>query len=110
MTPSHQNPKNTRWFPWANDESRICFAAAIGCAVVGLVAFLVNMLWPATTQLHALFFVGVFYMVLAAVEFAKSWRAAGKQSIASTLERAVDAGVNTSRRTSARLTARSELT
>ncbi len=44
-----------------NDESKLCFGAAVGCLVVGALGWLINYAAPETTTLHGLLVVGVFY-------------------------------------------------
>lgn len=47
-----------------NDESKLCFWAAMGCLVVGTIGWLVNYIAPGSTMLGALLLVGCFYLFL----------------------------------------------
>jgi hypothetical protein len=46
------------------DECRLCFAAAAGCSVIGLLATIYHSWWGQTTPLAALLVVGGFYGVM----------------------------------------------
>lgn len=56
-----------------NDESKLCFGAAIGCFLVGTGGWLVNLAMPESTLLQGLLVVAAFYAALGVVKlFQKS--------------------------------------
>ncbi|MCA9124171.1 MAG: hypothetical protein H6822_02295 [Planctomycetaceae bacterium] len=56
---------------YINDESKLCFGAAVGCFVIGTTAWLVNLVAPQTTTLHGLLVVAVFYAATGTISLFK---------------------------------------
>ncbi len=70
-----------------NDESKLCFGAAAGCFVIGIIGWLINLALPETTLLHGLLVVAGFYCVLGVVNIFKAVAAPSEDD--STIDEAV---------------------
>ena len=55
-----------------NDECKLCFGAAAGCFVIGIIGWLINLALPETTLLHGLLVVAGFYCVLGVANIFKT--------------------------------------
>lgn len=53
-------------------ESQLCFGAAGGCLVLGLIGYGMNALTSTETPLNAFFVISVFYAMLGAISLFKS--------------------------------------
>ena len=68
-----------------NDVSKLCFGAAVGCFIVGMLGWIVNFFAAESTMLHGLLVVATFYFALGVIKLFEK-RAGYPNSIAPTCE------------------------
>lgn len=54
-----------------SDSSRLCFAVAVTCLVMGAIGAIANLLIPGSTTLDALLIVAVFYAALGCLDLSE---------------------------------------
>jgi hypothetical protein len=89
MKPIKNQVSSIAGFDALSTESKLCFGAAGGCLVLGLVGYAINALSTTETTLSAFLVISAFYFMLGVISLFKSGSSVGQPQNITISERAL---------------------